>query len=45
MDAFTEPRSCFSRRDMLKASALPLLPLAIPSANYALQMLIRITGH
>ncbi len=37
IDAFAEPRSYFSRRDMLKSSALALLPLAIPSANYALR--------
>jgi hypothetical protein len=37
IDAFAEPRSYFTRRDMLKSSALALLSLAIPSANYALR--------
>ena len=36
MDPLTSFRPNFSRRDILKSSALALLPLAIPSANYAL---------
>jgi hypothetical protein len=36
MDPLTSFRPNFSRRDILKSSALVLLPLAIPSANYAL---------
>ena len=35
MDLFMPPRSRHSRRDILKSSALSLLPLAIRSANYA----------
>ena len=36
MDPLTSFRPNFSRRDILKSSALALLPLAISSANYAL---------
>ena len=36
MDPLTRFRPNFSRRDILKSRALALLPLAIPSANYAL---------
>ena len=36
MDPLTSFRPNLSRRDILKSSALALLPLAIPSANYAL---------
>jgi hypothetical protein len=36
MDPLTSLRPNFSRRDILKSSALVLLPLAIPSANYVL---------
>ena len=36
MDLLTHLRRRHSRRDILKSSALALLPLAIPSANYAL---------
>jgi hypothetical protein len=36
MDPLTSLRPNFSRRDILKSSALILLPLAIPSANYVL---------
>jgi hypothetical protein len=36
MDPLSESRPHHSRRDILKSSALALLPLAIPSANYAL---------
>ena len=36
MDPLTSFRPNFSRRDILKSSALVLLPLAIPSATYAL---------
>ncbi len=35
MDLFMPSRSRHSRRDILKSSALALLPLAIPSANHA----------
>lgn len=36
MDPLTSFPPNFGRRDILKSSALALLPLAIPSANYAL---------
>jgi hypothetical protein len=36
MDPLSESRPHHSRRDILKSSGLALLPLAIPSANYAL---------
>jgi hypothetical protein len=36
MDIFREARRDVSRRGILKSSALALLPLAIPSANYAM---------
>ena len=36
MDIFRETRRELSRRGILKSSALALLPLAIPSANYAM---------
>jgi len=36
MDLLTHSRRRHSRRDMLKSSALALLPLAIPSANHIL---------
>jgi hypothetical protein len=36
MDPLTSLHPNFSRRDILKSSALVLLPLAIPSANYVL---------
>jgi hypothetical protein len=36
MDPLSESRPHHSRRDILKSSALAMLPLAIPSANYAL---------
>jgi len=35
MDLFIPSRPRQTRRDILKSSALALLPLAIPSANYA----------
>lgn len=35
MDAPTVSRPRHNRRDLLKSSALALLPLAIPSANHA----------
>jgi len=37
MDAFKELRFYFSRRDMLKSSALALLPFAIPDVREALR--------
>ena len=36
MDIFRETRRELSRRGILKSSALALLPLAIPSVNYAM---------
>ncbi len=35
MDSLIQSRPHYSRRDILKSSALALLPLAIPSASYA----------
>jgi hypothetical protein len=36
MDALRESRPLYSRRNILKSSAIAVLPLAIPAANYAL---------
>src|SRR5713226_4026979 len=36
MDPLTQSHQHHSRREILRSSALALLPLAIPSANYAL---------